>query len=168
MKPNTVKTAKPRTRAAVVHMDLPDKHVISSLRNLKEELAEAVNLTDALDVDIVHEEIISLREINPKALMGKGKCNDLADIVIEKYVDVVVINTSLSPTQQRNLEVALDTKVIDRTHLILEIFADRAHTKAGELQVALAQTIYQQGRLVRAWTHLERQRGGLGKNGWPG
>jgi GTP-binding protein HflX len=94
--------------------------------------------------------------------------DDIATLVEAKEVGVVIVNNTLSPTQQRNLEVAWNAKVLDRPALILEIFADRAQTKAGKLQVEMAQIQYQQNRLVRAWTHLERQRGGIGKTGGPG
>lgn len=159
-------------KAAVFHVEQPNRYDVQSasfnLRKTDERLEEAVRLTEALKLDVVHEEIVELKKYNPKLLLGKGRAEDAAAVVEAKEVDVAIINAALTPTQHRNLEIALDCKVVDRTHLILEIFADRAATKAGRFQVELAQQMYMQGRLVRAWTHLERQRGGLGKTGGPG
>ena len=165
-------------RAVVLHIEQPNsryegaraKPAPSSLelRKPEERLAEAVNLASALGLNIVHKDIAVLKKYHPKTLMGVGRAEELAEIVEAKDIDVVIVNAILTPSQQRNLEVAVDAKVVDRTNLILEIFADRAQTKAGKLQVELAQQLYQRGRLVRAWTHLERQRGGLGKTGGPG
>lgn len=152
-------------RVAVVHIDVKGE---KSSRYPQAKLEEAVNLTAALGVDILFSDVVPLTKIQPGTFLGKGKIEDLATMVAAKEVDVVMVNNMLSPTQQRNLEVALKAKVLDRPALILEIFADRAQTKAGRLQVELAQIQYQQNRLVRAWTHLERQRGGLGKTGGPG
>ncbi|MFT7433793.1 MAG: GTP-binding protein HflX [Alphaproteobacteria bacterium] len=165
-------TAKPQQRAVVVHVELPDNFNSSnkmSLRSLNAKLDEAVNLAEALGLNVVHKEIIQLRSINPKTLIGKGKLEEV-DKALDSSdgADVVILNTTLSPRHQKNLEETLLVKVIDRTHLILEIFAARAKTKAGRLQVALAHQKYLQGRLVRAWTHLERQRGGMSKTGGPG
>lgn len=164
---------KKPTRAVVLHVELPLGTQSASvgsttMRAPETRLDEAVNLADALGVDIVHSDIISLNKITPRALIGSGKIEELAETFTDMEVELVVVNEKLTPTQQRNLEVDWKCKVIDRTGLILEIFADRARTHAGRLQVELAQLNYQQSRLVRAWTHLERQRGGLGKTGGPG
>jgi GTP-binding protein HflX len=159
-------TAPAPIRAAVVHVDI--KSPVTGTRSVESKLEEAVNLTTALKVDVVFSEIIGLQKITPGTFLGKGKVEELATLLKAKEVDVVMVNDMLSPTQQRNLEVAWQVKVLDRSALILEIFADRAQTKAGKLQVELAQIQYQQNRLVRAWTHLERQRGGMGKTGGPG
>lgn len=160
-------TATARTRAVVIHVNVKSSNVIPD-RYPEAKLEEAVNLTQALGVDLVHSEILHLTKVNPGTFLGKGKVEDIATLVEAKEAGVVMVNNTLSPTQQRNLEVAWNAKVLDRPALILEIFADRAQTKAGKLQVELAQIEYQQNRLVRAWTHLERQRGGMGKTGGPG
>lgn len=159
-------TAKALVRAAVIHVDVKSEN--ASGRTTANKLEEAINLTSALGVDIIFNDIIRVQKISPGMFMGKGKVEDLRVMIEAKEIGVIMINNGLSPTQQRNLEVALNCKVLDRSALILEIFADRAQTKAGKLQVELAQVQYQQNRLVRAWTHLERQRGGLGKTGGPG
>lgn len=167
----THEMAEPQQRAVVLHVELPDvtSGKAKSLRTIQGKLAEAVNLAEALDLNVVHSDVIQLRTINPKTFIGKGKLEEVVNILNSKEgADVVIINENLSPRHQKNLEETLMAKVIDRTHLILEIFADRAHTKAGKLQVALAHQNYLQGRLVRAWTHLERQRGGMSKTGGPG
>ncbi len=152
----------------VVHVEGEAFFPHAAFRTPEERLAEAVNLTEALQVDIVRNISITLTKLNSKTLIGGGWVEKIAEIVKEKKIDVVMINAPLLPRQQRNLEIAFNVKVIDRTGLILEIFAQRARTKAGRLQVELAQLKYQQSRLVRTWTHLERQRGGLGKTGGPG
>lgn len=164
-------TKKPQQRAVVLHVELPSHQSDSSLslRTLNAKLEEAVNLTEALDLNVVHREIIQLRTINPKTFIGKGKLEEVERVLdSSEGADVVIVNTVLSPRHQKNLEETLLVKVIDRTHLILEIFGARAKTKTGRLQVALAHQTYLKGRLVRAWTHLERQRGGMSKTGGPG
>jgi GTPase len=113
-------------------------------------------------------QIVSLAKIHPGTFIGKGRVEMLKEDVKAMGVTVVVFNHALTPIQQRNLELKLDVKVVDRTGLILEIFASRARTKEGTLQVELASLLYQQSRLVRSWTHLERQRGGVGLRGGPG
>jgi len=105
---------------------------------------------------------------NPATLFGSGKVEELTDLVAREHADLVVVDHAVSPVQQRNLEKAWNTKVLDRTGLILEIFGRRARTREGRLQVELAHLSYQKGRLVRSWTHLERQRGGYGFLGGPG
>tara|TARA_R110000868_G_scaffold189695_1_gene432908 strand:+ start:92419 stop:93720 length:1302 start_codon:yes stop_codon:yes gene_type:complete len=165
-------TAKPQSRAVVLHVELPEhlkSNSATSLRSVQAKLEEAVNLAEALELDVVHSEIIQLRDVNPKTFIGKGRLEDVEkELDSGDGVEVVIVNAKLSPRHQKNLEETLMVKVIDRTHLILEIFAARAQTKAGRLQVALAHQTYLQGRLVRAWTHLERQRGGMSKTGGPG
>lgn len=129
---------------------------------------EAEGLARAIDLDIVNSLIIGLADVRPSTYFGKGKVAELADMVARDEVDLVFIDAALSPGQQRNLERALHAKVIDRTGLILEVFGARARTREGVLQVELAHLTYQKSRLVRSWTHLERQRGGFGFLGGPG
>jgi len=131
-------------------------------------LAEAVSLAAALDLDVVASETVPLTRKRAGTLFGKGKVEEMAARVGEAEVGLVVIDGPLSPVQQRNLEKAWKAKVLDRTGLILEIFGDRARTREGVLQVELAHLSYQKSRLVRSWTHLERQRGGFGFLGGPG
>ena len=131
-------------------------------------LDEAVGLAGAIDLDTVHAEIVTVNDPRPATLLGTGKIEDLAVIVKEREAELVFVDHPLTPVQQRNLEKALDAKVLDRTGIILEIFGRRARTKEGTLQVELAHLEYQRGRLVRSWTHLERQRGGAGFLGGPG
>lgn len=131
-------------------------------------LAEATGLANAIDLDIVDALIVPISEPRPATLFGSGKVEELAAVVHDNNIGLVVVDHALSPVQQRNLEKAWATKVIDRTGLILEIFGARARTREGVLQVELAHLSYQKGRLVRAWTHLERQRGGGGFLGGPG
>lgn len=139
-----------------------------SARSPQAKLDEAVSLTKAIDLDVTHAQMIPLVEIKAPTYVGKGVVERLADIVQEKKADVVILACHLSPLQQRNLEKLWQTKVIDKTALILEIFGERARTKEGVLQVELAHLVYQRSRLVRSWTHLERQRGGSGFLGGPG
>ena len=131
-------------------------------------LAEAVGLAQAIDLDVVGQSALSLGDVRPATYLGKGKVEEIAEIVKAKEAALVSMDCQLSPVQQRNLEKAWDAKVIDRTGLILEIFGERARTKEGALQVELAHLAYQKSRLVRSWTHLERQRGGFGFLGGPG
>lgn len=133
-----------------------------------QRLEEAVGLTAALDLEVAAAETLSLRRISPGSYLGEGRVTALAEQVKALDASVVVVDAQLSPVQQRNLERALSAKVIDRTGLILEIFGRRARTREGRLQVELARQGYERSRLVRTWTHLERQRGGLGKTGGPG
>ncbi|HZZ34180.1 MAG TPA: GTPase HflX, partial [Caulobacteraceae bacterium] len=129
---------------------------------------EAVGLAEALDLKVSQALIVPLRAVTPATLFGKGKVEEIALICELGDIDVVVVDDALTPVQQRNLEKAWKTKVIDRTGLILEIFSRRARTKEGRLQVELARLDYERSRLVRTWTHLERQRGGFGFTGGPG
>ena len=131
-------------------------------------LEEAVGLAAAIDLDVVAAETAPLRELRPSTLFAGGKIDELKTIVEATEAGLVVVDGTLSPIQQRNLERRLDAKVIDRTGLILEIFGERARTREGVLQVELAALTYQRSRLVRSWTHLERQRGGAGFMGGPG
>jgi GTP-binding protein HflX len=139
-----------------------------SLRSPEARLDEAAGLTRAIDLnvkDVVHA---PLTQIRPATFLGTGKIEEIASRIKEDEIDLVMMDCSLSPVQQRNLEKAFGCKVIDRTGLILEIFGRRARTREGSLQVELAHLAYQKSRLVRSWTHLERQRGGFGFLGGPG
>ena len=129
---------------------------------------EAVGLAHAIDLEVVHSEIVTVADPRPATLLGSGKIEGLKHAVTEGQAEVVVVDHPLTPVQQRNLEKELGAKVLDRTGIILEIFGRRARTKEGVLQVDLAHLNYQKGRLVRSWTHLERQRGGAGFLGGPG
>ena len=131
-------------------------------------LEEAAGLAVALDLDVALAEASPLRQISPRSYFGSGRVGRLKELALELGVGVIVIDAPLSPVQQRNLERDVGAKVVDRTGLILEIFGRRAQTKEGKLQVELARQAYERSRLVRTWTHLERQRGGLGKTGGPG
>jgi len=131
-------------------------------------LDEAVGLAVAIDLDVVDQGIIAVATIRPSTYLGKGKVEELAGLVKTHEAGLVVMDCALSPVQQRNLEKAWNAKVLDRTGLILEIFGRRARTREGALQVELAHLNYQRSRLVRSWTHLERQRGGFGFLGGPG
>ncbi len=157
---------RPETQiAVVVHPEAPHD---TSLRHAQARLEEAVGLALALDLDVRAGEIARIRKTVPATLFGSGKVDELRAIVHSVEANVVVIDDDLTPIQQRNLEKAWEVKVIDRTGLILEIFARRARTAEGKLQVELARQEYERSRLVRTWTHLERQRGGLSKTGGPG
>jgi GTP-binding protein HflX len=129
---------------------------------------EAVGLALAIELNVVDSTLVVLNEIRPATYLGKGKVAELAERIAADKIDLVVVDSALSPVQQRNLEKAFKAKVIDRTGLILEIFGRRARTAEGALQVELAHLAYQKSRLVRSWTHLERQRGGFGFLGGPG
>nr|WP_241671478.1 GTPase HflX [Dankookia rubra] len=137
-------------------------------RAAEARLAEAVGLAASIGVTIVHQAVLPLRERRPSTLLGSGQLDSVRQQIIEQRVGLVVVDAALSPVQQRNLEREWKCKVIDRTGLILEIFGERARTKEGALQVELAHLDYQRTRLVRSWTHLERQRGGFGFLGGPG
>lgn len=131
-------------------------------------LGEAVGLARALDLTVAHADTLRLRQINPGSYFGGGRIEELKTAMIAANAGLLIVDAALTPVQQRNLERALDAKAVDREGLILEIFARRARTKEGRLQVELARLGYERSRLVRTWTHLERQRGGLGKTGGPG
>jgi GTPase len=138
------------------------------LRTPEARLAEAAGLARAIDLNVVQEGLVTLHSIRPASYIGKGKVDEIAGLVKSFEASVVVMDCPISPVQQRNLEKAWNAKVIDRTGLILEIFGRRARTREGALQVELAHLTYQKSRLVRSWTHLERQRGGYGFLGGPG
>nr|WP_306417896.1 GTPase HflX [Roseinatronobacter sp. S2] len=154
------------TRAYVLH---PDIRSVDRGRLPEHALSEAQALAYALPgLDVVGAEVVRLPKAHPGLLFGTGKVEELGTRMADLDVDLVLIDGPVSPVQQRNLERAWEVKLLDRTGLILEIFADRARTREGVLQVELAALSYQRTRLVRAWTHLERQRGGLGFVGGPG
>ena len=131
-------------------------------------LEEACGLALAINLNVVYKEIINLKEIKPASFLGGGVIERLKPIIEVQQIDLLIVDSALTPIQQRNLEQKLKIKVIDRTALILEIFGERANTREGSLQVELAHLSYQRSRLVRSWTHLERQRGGAGFLGGPG
>jgi GTP-binding protein HflX len=140
----------------------------ASARTPEARLEEAVGLARAIDLAIVQSGLVTLSDIRPATYIGKGKVDEIAGMVKSLSASIVVMDCPISPVQQRNLEKAWSAKVIDRTGLILEIFGRRARTREGALQVELAHLTYQKSRLVRSWTHLERQRGGFGFLGGPG
>ena len=162
-KRKAVDTARPATVAAVLS---PYAH--GEARDREAQLEEAVGLARAIDLDVRLAETVPLRRLTPATLLGKGVVERLKKAVEEQDIGLVIVDDRLTPVQQRNLEKAWQAKVIDRTGLILEIFGARARTHEGRLQVELAALDYQRGRLVRSWTHLERQRGGFGFLGGPG
>lgn len=139
-----------------------------SPRDPGDALAEAESLARALDLDLVESRLAPVSRMRAGTLFGSGKVEEIAELVKEAEIGLVIVDGPLSPIQQRNLERAWKAKVLDRTGLILEIFGDRARTREGVLQVELAHLTYQKSRLVRSWTHLERQRGGFGFLGGPG
>jgi GTP-binding protein HflX len=165
LKTNFVNHRAPPVGALVIH---PTRARGGATRTPAERLLEAVGLATALDLEIRGEVIVPVRAVSPSSLFGSGKVEEIAATCRDLAVDVVVVDDALSPVQQRNLERAWQVKVIDRTGLILEIFARRARTGEGRLQVELARLDYERSRLVRTWTHLERQRGGFGFLGGPG
>ncbi|HYF90548.1 GTPase HflX [Azospirillum sp.] len=138
------------------------------LRPPESRLDEAIGLAQAIQLEVIHAECAKVNRPQPSTLLGSGTVEHLAQVVEENEATLVILDHALSPVQQRNLERALKAKVIDRTGLILEIFGARARTREGMLQVELASLTYQKSRLVRSWTHLERQRGGFGFLGGPG
>ena len=139
-----------------------------SRRSVEARLEEAVGLARAIRLDVVRAEIAHITRPRPSSLLGSGTLESLGGLIGENEIGLVVIDAALSPVQQRNLERRWQAKVIDRTGLILEIFGERAQSHEGRLQVELAALSYQRSRLVRSWTHLERQRGGFGFLGGPG
>ena len=163
-------TAARNTRALIVGPYLSAKRGDDSKRSRPPEarFEEAVGLAKAIDLNVAGAELVNLNEIRPATYLGKGKVDEIAAKAKEADIGLVVMDCALSPVQQRNLEKAFGAKVIDRTGLILEIFGRRARTREGALQVELAHLAYQKSRLVRSWTHLERQRGGFGFLGGPG
>jgi GTP-binding protein HflX len=155
-----------RQNALVVHPVRPIRRTEEARAVAR--LDEAVGLALALDLHVAAKEIVILREVSPPTLFGRGRVETLGSLCEAEAIDVVVVDDALTPVQQRNLEKAWQVKVLDRTGLILEIFALRARTREGRLQVELARLAYERSRLVRTWTHLERQRGGFGVMGGPG
>ena len=168
-------------RCLVIHPFI--RQASGDIRSPEARLDEIIGLAMAIDLNIVHGEIINVPKVRPSTLFGKGTVEMIGAIVAgevpfnmdqgkhvegDRWVDIVVIDAQLTPVQQRNLERAWACKVIDRTGLILDIFGERARTREGRLQVELASLSYQRSRLVRSWTHLERQRGGAGFMGGPG
>lgn len=168
-------TRQPRTRTLVLVPVLkrPQRSsdaakAVRETHTPENRLSEAVGLANAIDLDVIYSAIVPMSEPRPSTLLGSGKVDELGGRVHDLDIGLVVVDHALTPVQQRNLETAWNTKVLDRTGLILEIFGARARTREGVLQVELAHLSYQKGRLVRAWTHLERQRGGSGFLGGPG
>lgn len=161
-----METDRPATRAWVLH---PDIKADRDRRLAGPALEEAVSLAAALPaLEVVGADIVPLPKVHPGMLFGSGKIEELAARFKENDIELVLIDGHVGPVQQRNLEKEWKCKILDRTGLILEIFSDRARTREGVLQVEMAALSYQRTRLVRAWTHLERQRGGLGFVGGPG
>jgi GTPase len=165
LKARSIDRRAPAQAAIVIHPVQPRP---DAARSPVARLDEAVGLALALDLDVREKLIAPLRAITPATLFGKGKVAEIAVQCESLAIDVVVVDDALTPIQQRNLERGWQVKVIDRTGLILEIFARRARTREGRLQVELARLDYERSRLVRTWTHLERQRGGFGFLGGPG
>ncbi len=153
-------------RALVVRADISGG--AGGWRDSKARLEEAEGLALAIGIDVRADASFRVRQIKPATLFGAGQVEQIAAMAQQHGADLVIVDNPLSPVQQSNLEKAFETKVIDRTGLILEIFGERAATNEGRLQVELAHLDYQAGRLVRSWTHLERQRGGFGFLGGPG
>jgi GTP-binding protein HflX len=168
-------TRAPRTRTLVVVPALKRQPKARGATNTEihnhspeNRLAEAVGLAKAIDLEIIDAAVVPVGQPRPATFLGSGKVDEIKEQVSEFEITLVVVDYNITPVQQRNLETAWNAKVLDRTGLILEIFGERARTREGVLQVELAHLTYQKGRLVRAWTHLERQRGGGGFLGGPG
>jgi GTP-binding protein HflX len=164
--PNPMHKKMPKT--AVLHLFMRNEEKTDLQRTPQSRLQEMVRLAQALDLPVAWQNVVTLSRRVPATLLGGGKVEELATVWQENEIELVVINHHVSPVQQRNLEQAWNCKVWDRTGLILEIFAARARTGEGKLQVELASLQYQKSRLVRTWTHLERQRGGFGFMAGPG
>jgi GTPase len=159
----------PKMRAAIIVPVMKRGHIAGGTsRTTQARLDEAVGLAQAIDLDIAFADAVTLAEPKPATLLGTGLVSQIGSRAEDGDVGLLIVDHALTPVQQRNLEKAWNAKVIDRTGLILEIFGRRAKTKEGVLQVELAHLNYQKGRLVRSWTHLERQRGGGGFMGGPG
>ncbi len=161
-------TSKAATRTLIVHPRLKRRVAGADDRSDSSHLEEARGLAAAIDLHVLHAESVPIARPNPATYLGEGTVSRLGELAAELKIELVVVDGHLSPGQQRNLEKAWNAKVIDRTGLILEIFGARARTREGQLQVELAHLSYQKSRLVRSWTHLERQRGGFGFLGGPG
>ncbi|MGN6059535.1 MAG: GTPase HflX [Sphingomicrobium sp.] len=152
-------------RAVIAVPELPRE---GARRSPDARVQEAEGLADAIGIEVVAAKPFRVRTVRPATLLGKGQVEEIADLAKADDAHLLIVDAALSPIQQKNLEEEVGTKVIDRTGLILEIFGERAATAEGRLQVELAHLDYQAGRLVRSWTHLERQRGGFGFLGGPG
>jgi len=162
----TETTAGPTRAAVILPWDRHDRH--DATRAAEAKLAEAAGLAASIGLVVVHSAVLPLRTRRSSTLLGEGQIAIQGETLTAEAVGVVIVDAALSPVQQRNLERAWSCKVIDRTGLILDIFGERARTREGSLQVELAHLDYQRSRLVRSWTHLERQRGGFGFLGGPG
>ncbi len=160
-------TRKTATATVIVHPRLKTRLKDDDYGE-RSRLDEARGLAAAISLKVLHAEVVNVAKPNPATYLGDGTVKRLADGIKDMGAELVVVDGHLSPGQQRNLEKAWNAKVIDRTGLILEIFGERARTREGQLQVELAHLTYQKSRLVRSWTHLERQRGGFGFLGGPG
>jgi GTP-binding protein HflX len=171
-KADILDSGTPRARgncAFVIHVEPKNRRgPEAALREARARLAEAVGLTAAIHLDVVEAQVAPLARPTPATLLGSGKVEEIAQLAKTEEPEVIIVNAHLTPVQQRNLERAWNSKVLDRTAVILEIFGERAATREGRLQVELAHLTYQRSRLVRSWTHLERQRGGFGFLGGPG
>jgi GTP-binding protein HflX len=152
-------------RAVIAVPELPRE---GSRRSAEARVEEAEGLAAAIGIDVVAARPVRVRTVRPATLLGKGQVEEIAEVAKGERAGLLIVDAPLTPVQQKNLEEEVGTKVIDRTGLILEIFGERAATAEGRLQVELAHLDYQAGRLVRSWTHLERQRGGFGFLGGPG
>ncbi len=155
-------------RCLILLPELPASRTSPRRRDREGRLEEARGLALAIGLDVIDHRFAAVRSPNPASLIGKGLVETIGHDVEDRTIELVVVDTALTAVQQRNLEEGFKAKVIDRTALILEIFGERAATAEGRMQVELAHLDYQQGRLVRSWTHLERQRGGFGFLGGPG
>lgn len=167
----TQEEAQRPERAIVIIPDFHNQRDQNSAqveRSTDAKLEEAIGLAAAISLDIVASEIVGLKALKPATLFGSGKVEEISKTIHDNDIGLAIVDHTLSPVQQHNLEKSWNCKVLDRTGLILEIFGERAQTKEGRLQVELAHLNYQKGRLVRQWTHLERQRGGAGFMGGPG
>lgn len=167
-RPEMVSTAKPRTSTVVIVPVFKGPRRAEQPTDPAARLEEAVGLTGAIGLAVAHSLLVPIAKPRPDTLLSAGKLEEIRSLIVEADAQVVIVDHPLSPVQQRNLERAWNAKVLDRTGLILEIFGERAQTKEGRLQVELAHLSYQKSRLVRSWTHLERQRGGRGFMGGPG
>jgi GTP-binding protein HflX len=147
---------------------VPERVGEGGLRSLDARVEEAAGLAAAIGIDVVARRTYRLRQIRPASLFGRGQADEIAELAADNDATLLIVDAALTPVQQKTLEELTGCKVIDRTGLILEIFGERAATAEGRLQVELAHLDYQAGRLVRSWTHLERQRGGFGFLGGPG
>jgi len=157
-----------RAQPTRVGLVCPDVRGQATRHSVEARQAEFEGLAHAIRVEIAFSDIVKVREIKPGTFLGAGQVEAIAEKVKDGDVELLLVDAALSPVQQRNLETETKAKVLDRTGLILEIFGERAATREGVLQVELAHLNYQKGRLVRSWTHLERQRGGFGFLGGPG